>query len=120
MAMEKLLIDSAEYQQKVLDYIYSEEIDEAFGATMFKNLPESDIYKQAMIYGMTIAAMVTSRCEPIVIEERPKGHWEILDECSNQGVYCSVCSKKVYRTEYANQKVKSKYCPNCGSRMEDV
>lgn len=50
---------------------------------------------------------------------RKHGHWMLLDECSNAGVYCSVCSKKVYRTDYANQKIKSKYCPNCGSIMDE-
>jgi hypothetical protein len=53
--------------------------------------------------------------EPTV--ERPTGHWFLLDECSNEGVYCSNCRKKVYRVEYANQKVKSNYCPNCGADM---
>lgn len=43
--------------------------------------------------------------------------WFLLNECSNEGVYCSNCHKKVYRSDYANQKVKSKYCPNCGARM---
>lgn len=47
------------------------------------------------------------------------GHWKLLDECSNEGVYCSVCSKKVYKTDYANQKLKSKYCPNCGAIMDE-
>lgn len=47
------------------------------------------------------------------------GKWELLDECSNDGVYCSVCHKKVYRKEYANQEIKSKYCPNCGAKMMD-
>ena len=66
--MEKLLIDSTEYQQKVLDCIGSGEIDKFFGVTYFKNLPEADVCKQAMIYGMTIAAMITSRCDRIVIK----------------------------------------------------
>ena len=51
--------------------------------------------------------------------EPKHGHWMLLDECSNAGVYCSVCCKKVYRTDYANQKIKSKYCPNCGSIMDE-
>lgn len=51
-------------------------------------------------------------------EVRKHGKWELLDECSNVGVYCSVCGKKVYKTDYANQKVKSKYCPNCGTIMD--
>ena len=41
------------------------------------------------------------------------GHWTLLSNCSNAGVYCSVCHKKVYKEYYANQKVKSKFCPNC-------
>lgn len=66
--MEKLLIDSTGYQQKVLDCISSEEIDKFFGATYFKNLPEADMCKQAMIYGMAITSMMTSRCDQIVIK----------------------------------------------------
>ena len=44
--------------------------------------------------------------------------WELIDECANEGVYCSNCHKKVYRTKYANQKIKSNYCPNCGAKMD--
>lgn len=47
------------------------------------------------------------------------GHWVFLDECANEGIYCSVCNKKVYKKEYANQKIKSKYCPNCGAIMDE-
>lgn len=46
------------------------------------------------------------------------GKWFLLDECANDGVYCSQCYKKVYKTEYANQKLKSPYCPNCGAKMD--
>ena len=52
-------------------------------------------------------------------QERPTGHWFLLDECSNEGVYCSNCRKKVYRVEYANQKMKSNFCPNCGADMRE-
>ena len=44
--------------------------------------------------------------------------WELIDECVNEGVYCSNCHKKIYRAEYANQKVKSNFCPNCGAKMD--
>ena len=44
--------------------------------------------------------------------------WELIDECVNEDVYCSNCHKKIYRAEYANQKVKSNYCPNCGAKMD--
>lgn len=52
------------------------------------------------------------------VEEVKHGEWYLLDECANEGVYCSVCHKKVYKTDYANQNVKSKYCPNCGAKMD--
>ena len=49
------------------------------------------------------------------------GHWVTLEDCSNEGVYCSVCHKKVYRHDYAlcnrKNKLRSAYCPNCGCRM---
>lgn len=51
--------------------------------------------------------------------DRKHGHWFALDECANEGVYCSVCHKKVYKLNYANQKLKSKYCPNCGAIMDE-
>ena len=52
------------------------------------------------------------------LEVRKHGSWFLLDECANEGVYCSVCNKKVYKLNYANQKLKSKYCPNCGAIMD--
>lgn len=47
------------------------------------------------------------------------GHWVLLDECSNAGVYCSVCHKKVYNEHYANVKPKSEICPNCMAIMDE-
>lgn len=51
------------------------------------------------------------------VTETGYAEWFLLDNCSNEGVYCSNCLKKVYKADYANQKVKSKFCPNCGKRM---
>lgn len=49
------------------------------------------------------------------------GHWVSLTDCSNAGVYCSVCHKKVYKEDYAwcnrKNKLHSEYCPNCGAKM---
>lgn len=47
------------------------------------------------------------------------GKWIRLDKCANEGVYCSCCHKKVYKPSYANQKLYSKYCPNCGALMDE-
>ena len=55
----KILIDSTEFQQKVLDYISSCEIDKMIDATVFKDNQEC---KQAIIHGMIIASMLTNRC----------------------------------------------------------
>ena len=50
------------------------------------------------------------------------GHWVSLTDCSNAGVYCSNCHKKVYKEDYAScnrkNKLRSNYCPNCGAKME--
>lgn len=49
------------------------------------------------------------------------GRWISLTDCSNAGVYCSVCHKKVYKEDYAicnrKNKLRSDYCPNCGAKM---
>ena len=49
------------------------------------------------------------------------GHWVSLTDCSNAGVYCSVCNKKVYIEDYAwcnrKNKLRSNYCPHCGANM---
>ena len=49
------------------------------------------------------------------------GHWVTLTDCSNEGVYCSVCHKKVYMNDYAlcnrKNKLRSNYCPHCGAKM---
>ena len=51
--------------------------------------------------------------------EPKTGKWIILDECANDGVYCSRCHKKVFNIDYSNtMKWKSfNYCPNCGADM---
>lgn len=52
------------------------------------------------------------------VVEVKHGEWFLLDDCANEGVYCSVCHKKVYKKCYENQKLKSKYCPNCAAKMD--
>ena len=52
------------------------------------------------------------------------GHWISLTECANEGVYCSICKKKVWKSDYAwcskrrGSKLQSNYCPNCGAKMD--
>ena len=54
------------------------------------------------------------------------GRWISLTGCENEGVYCSICKKKVWKSDYAwcskksRNKLRSNYCPNCGARMDEV
>lgn len=65
MVNYKTLIDSTELQQKVLDYIASDEFSKMVDATVFK---DNNQCKMAIIHGMTIASMLTCRCEQFYIK----------------------------------------------------
>ena len=49
------------------------------------------------------------------------GYCVSLTDCANEGVYCSVCNKKVYKEDYTwcnrKNKLRSDYCPHCGAKM---
>lgn len=55
----------------------------------------------------------------VTVQER--GYWASLTDCANAGAYCSVCNKKIYKEDYARcnrkNKLRSAYCPHCGSKM---
>lgn len=46
------------------------------------------------------------------------GVWRELDECTNAGVYCSKCGKKIFKKDFSDtMKWKDfNFCPKCGSR----
>lgn len=67
----RVLIDLKELQQKVLDYIESEEIDKMIRSTIFDGKPEC---RSAIIHGMCIASMLASYCEPFCIIEKSKSN----------------------------------------------
>lgn len=105
----KILIDSTEFQRKVLDYISSCEIDKMIDATVFKDNQEC---KQAIIRGMAIASMLTSRCKQIEINEvtgmkkciileiENKTDFENkMNECLSEGykIEASSCNSKYYK-----------------------
>lgn len=79
---------------------------------------EDDIYT---LYA-TAQMMAIDALRPVSREQVEKvwrGEWMALDECSNEGVYCKRCKKKVYRIEYANEKMRSPFCPACGAAQTD-
>ena len=62
--------------------------------------------------------------DAIEISRVRHGKWISLTECANEGVYCSICKKKVWKSDYAlsshksRNKLRSNYCPNCGAKMD--
>ena len=81
-------------------------------ADIADNISENGTQHREFIADLMIANGVT-------VHER--GYWVSLTDCSNAGVYCSVCHKKVYKEDYARcsrkNKLRSDYCPHCGSKM---
>ena len=69
------LIDPTEFQQKVLDYIGSDELNKMIDSTVFKSNSEC---KNAIVHGMVIASMLTCRCESIYVKEETKSMYENL------------------------------------------
>lgn len=98
------------------DYIERSKLLEYISASIFDGDAPSE-WRGATVDGMYLLDALVDAPTADVVEVR-HGKWFLLDECANEGVYCSVCHKKVYRKEYANQKLKSPYCPNCGAKMD--
>ena len=61
---QRILIDSSEFQKRVMKCITTEEFDKFFDNAVFVDDPKC---RQAMIHGMCIAAMLTSDCNPMVV-----------------------------------------------------
>lgn len=61
----KVLIDSQEFQRRILDLITTEELDKFFNCTVYAEEENSNSYKAAMIHGMCIASMMTSDCNQV-------------------------------------------------------
>ena len=73
-----------------------------------------------MYYGVDASAIAQHLIDNgVTVQEC--GYWVLLTDCANAGVYCSVCHKKVYKEDYAwcnrKNKLRSDYCPHCGSKM---
>ena len=49
--------------------------------------------------------------------KRKHGHWIVLTNCSNEGVYCSECGTKLF-DKYPMKKKFSQYCGHCGSHND--
>lgn len=61
----RIVVDIKDFQEKVLDYISSDKINKHLDNTIYANNKEC---RSAMIYGMSIASMLTSSCDLIYIK----------------------------------------------------
>ena len=57
-------------------------------------------------------------CALAFILKHKEGHWTILEDCSNRGIYCSECNCKIFDFTHKPMKKLSQYCPHCGSKNE--
>lgn len=73
---------------------------------------ENALYKASSIYAVIDNAPAADVAEVV------HGRWYMLDDCANAGLYCSACGRRVHHEEFAYKKLKSKYCPHCGARMD--
>ena len=100
------------------EYIEREDLLDTFENAKEKLLNDISISSMLGVVVNDIYITIIKNYPTVKLAPVRHAKWELIDECVNEGVYCSNCHKKIYRAEYANQKVKSKYCPNCGSRMD--
>lgn len=84
-----------------------------------KNIVEYWTYKPTEVEAAKMAIAALRPVSREQVEKVWRGEWMALDECSNEGVYCKRCKKKVYRIEYANEKMRSPFCPACGAAQTD-
>lgn len=84
-----------------------------------KNIVEYWTYKPTEVEAAKMAIAALRPVSRERVEKVWRGEWMALDESSNEGVYCKRCKKKVYRIEYANEKMRSPFCPACGAAQTD-
>lgn len=65
----QVCVSITEFQNRILDVITSDEINKFYNSTQISE-EYGDKYKQAMIYGMTIASMMASQCNIITVASR--------------------------------------------------
>jgi DNA-directed RNA polymerase subunit RPC12/RpoP len=76
------------------------------------DVPEWQIDQEVSVY-FKDTMMKRGICEP-----EKTGMWIVLDECANEGIYCSECNHKIFDSPEKPKKKKSNYCPNCGSKND--
>lgn len=99
------------------EYIEREAISEEIRKYYYKNPPNSS-YGEGFDRGLDRAQRAILDAPAADVAEVVHGQWYMLDDCANDGLYCSACGRRVHHEEFAYKKLKSKYCPNCGAKMD--
>ena len=60
---------------------------------------------------------ISEVCDYIEQLQPKKGHWIVLDNCSNSGIYCSECQAKIFDFTHKPKDKISQFCPHCGAKM---
>ena len=107
------------------EYIEREVISEGIRKYYYKNPPNFS-YGEGFDRGLDRAQRAILDAPAADVVPVRHGRWISLTECANEGVYCSICKKKVWKSDYAlcshksRNKLRSDYCPNCGAKMDGV
>ena len=99
------------------EYIEREAISEEIRKYYYKNPPNFS-YGEGFDRGLDRAQRAILDAPAADVAEVVHGQWYMLDDCANAGLYCSACGRRVHHEEFAYKKLKSKYCPHCGARMD--
>ena len=105
------------------EYIEREAISEEIRKYYYKNPPNFS-YGEGFDRGLDRAQRAILDAPAADVAPVRPGRWISLTECANEGVYCSICKKKVWKSDYAwcskksRNKLRSNYCPNCGAKMD--
>ena len=105
------------------EYIERDAISEEIRKYYYKNPPNFS-YGEGFDRGLDRAQRAILDAPAADVAEVRHGRWISLTECANEGVYCSICKKKVWKSDYAlcshksRNKLRSDYCPNCGAKMD--
>ena len=79
--------------------------------------PYGDVCNPNDIVGIPLPLILDIR---VLLKESNRskhGHWIVLQNCSNSGVYCSECMNKMF-DRYPMKKKFSQYCGHCGSHND--
>ena len=121
--MGSVIVENGKKVLTMAEYIEREAISEEIRKYYYKNPPNFS-YGEGFDRGLDRAQRAILDAPAADVTPVRPGRWISLTECANEGVYCSICKKKVWKSDYAwcskkrRKKLRSNYCPNCGAKMD--